>query len=43
MVHTIESDTGVFTNLVEYFVVRGAKFSELWSLNNNFLRSLVSN
>ena len=40
---TIESDPGVFTNLVESFGVRGAEFAELWSLDDDSLRSLVSN
>ena len=40
---TIESDMCVFANLVKYFGVRGAKFAELWYLDNNALHSLVSN
>ena len=40
---TIESDPGVFTTIVKYFGVRGAKSAELCSLDGNYLCSLVSN
>ena len=40
---TIDPDPGVFTNIVKYFGVRGSEFTELWSLDNNFLHYIVSN
>ena len=40
---TIESDTVMFTNLVKSFGVRRGDFAELWSLDNNYIRSLISN
>ena len=40
---TIESGPGMFTNSVESFSVRGAKFSKLYSLNNYSLHYLISN
>ena len=39
----IDSDPGVFTNIVKLFGVRGADLSKLCSLDNNSLCSIVSN
>ena len=40
---TIDFYTGVFTNIVESPGFRGSEFAELWSLDDNYLRSIVSN
>jgi len=38
---TIESDPGVFTSLIESFGTRNVEFTELWSLDDDSLSSLV--
>ena len=40
---TIESDLGMLTNLFKCLGVRGVDTTELWSLDNKSLRSLISN
>ena len=40
---TIESDTGMFTNIVESFGVRASEFVELWSFDDNSICSLIYN
>ena len=39
---TIESDPGVFTSLIESFGVKNAELTELWSLDDESLKTLTS-
>ena len=39
----IESDMGVFNNIAESFGVRESEFADIWNLNGDYVRSIVSN